>query len=235
MDPLTQLTGKLERHYPGTLVSVILYGSAAAEDYDGKYSDLNILCVLKEIGLRELEEAEIVFRWWREQGNPWPLLMTEREVAKSADAFAVEFRDMKERRRVLYGVDLVEGIEVDGVYYRAEVEHELRAKLLRLRQRAAAILSHEPELLDLCLDSVSTFCVLGRHVLLLTGRQAHWRKRLVVRDLAEAGVIRPASFDTLLDIREGVVAPETVEPRTLFADYLAQVRAMVDFVDNWKS
>src|SRR5262245_25545067 len=94
MDELNQLQGKLERAFTDRLVSVILYGSGAAGEHDARFSDLNVLCVLKEITPRELAEGEPVLKWWRELGHPSPLLMTEDEVHQSADSFPIEFRDM---------------------------------------------------------------------------------------------------------------------------------------------
>jgi hypothetical protein len=230
MQILDQFTAKLRTHYPDTLVSAVLYGSAAAGDYDGPFSDLNVLCVLKEIGTRELAESEVVFRWWQEHGNPWPLLFTESELPASADAFAMEFRDMQERRRILHGPDLIADLKIDLHYYRAEIEHELRSKLLRLRQQAAAVLSDPAKLLALCCDSVATFCVLGRHVLMLNGQPGCWRKREVVAALGRAGVIRAEPFAILLDYREGRAAGAKVLP--LFEAYLGEVRRMVEFVDK---
>src|SRR5262245_16301983 len=104
MEILKELVHKLEGAFSGRLVSVILYGSAAsAEAAADRLSDFNVLCVLKEITPRELSEAEPILKWWREQGNPSPLMMSEEEVQNSADSFPIEFRDMKDRRRVLYG------------------------------------------------------------------------------------------------------------------------------------
>ena len=100
---LNELKDRLARIYHDRLVSVILYGSAAVGDHHGRFSDINIFCVLKQLTPRELAESEPVFRWWREHGNPSPLLMSETEVARSTDCFPIEFRDMKERRRVLAG------------------------------------------------------------------------------------------------------------------------------------
>ena len=91
--------------------------------------------------------------------------MSEEEVHNSADCFPIEFRDMKDHRKVLYGVDVIADVKIDAKYYRAQIEHELRAKLFRLRQQGARVLSDPAPLLKLCVDSVSTFCVLGRHAL----------------------------------------------------------------------
>jgi predicted nucleotidyltransferase len=62
---LTTLVEKLQKAYGDKLVSVVLYGSAAAGDYNGKFSDLNILCALTELTPKELGASEEIFRWWR--------------------------------------------------------------------------------------------------------------------------------------------------------------------------
>src|ERR1700687_4336895 len=132
MDELKEFVTKLERAYHDRLISVVLYGSAAAGDHHAKFSDLNVLCVLKEITPRELGEGEPILRWWREHGHPSPLLMSEEEAHNSADCFPIEFRDMQDHRKVLHGVDVIAHLHVDTKNYRTQVEHELRSKLLRL-------------------------------------------------------------------------------------------------------
>ena len=86
---LSQLVEKLRKAYGDGLVSVVLYGSAVTGDHQAKFSDFNVLCVLREITVRELAASEPVFRWWREQGSPSPLLLTEHELATSSDCFAI--------------------------------------------------------------------------------------------------------------------------------------------------
>lgn len=229
---LTELVERLRKALGDALTSVILYGSAAAGNHHGKFSDLNVLCALALLTPAELAASEPVFHWWREQGNPAPLLLTEEEVRHSTDCFPIEFHDMLERRRVLYGKDVIADLVIDTSFYRAQVEHELRSKLLRLRQHAARVLSKKDDLLNLCADSVSTFCVLARHGLLLAGTAAPWPKRELVRVLATAIPIDPLPFDTLLDVREQKKKPQDVDSVGLFGSYLEQIQAIVNFVDR---
>ena len=228
---LTELVERLRQAHQDRLLSVILYGSAASGDHHGKYSDLNVFCVLKQVTPRELADGEPVFKWWLEQGNPAPLLMSEAEVQTSTDCFPIEFHDMQERRKVLFGKDAVADLDIDRSFYRAQVEHELRAKLLRLRQQAGGLLSDSQALLRLMLDSVSTFCVLARHALLLAGIKAGWQKRQIVDGLREIGV-DAGSFRTLLDVREERRKTSGIEPGALFEDYLKQIEAVVTCVDR---
>jgi len=232
MDELKELVAKFERSFHDRLVSVVLYGSAAGEDHHSKFSDLNVLCVLKEITPRELGEAEPILRWWREHKHPAPTLMSEEEVHNSADCFPIEFRDMKDRRKVMFGVDVIADVKIEGRFYRAQVEHELRAKLIRLRQQGAAVLSDPAALLKLCVDSVSTFCVLGRHAMVAAGTGAKTERRAVVHQLSHTLKMDVTPFEVLLDIREDKSGLDPGDPGELFARYLDCIRRMIEFVDR---
>lgn len=230
-DKLSQLTERLQKAHQDKLISVILYGSAAAGDHHEKFSDLNVLCVLRRVTPAELAASEPVFKWWRELGNPAPLLMSEQEVHASTDSFPIEFHDMQERRRVLSGKDVIAPLVINKSFYRAQVEHELRAKLLRLRQKAAGVLGDKAALLRLMLDSVSTFLVLARHALLLSGVAVGWQKRDVAAKLRDASVDASA-FETLLSFREEKKKPGEVEAGALFVDYLKGIEAVVALADR---
>jgi hypothetical protein len=229
---LNELVEKLQKAYGDRLVSVVLYGSAASGDHHEKFSDLNILCVLSQIAPRELGAGEEIFRWWREQGSPAPLLLTEHEVATSTDCFAIEFHDIKRHHRLLHGKDVVTTLVVDNSFYRAQVEHDLRAKLLRLRQKASGMLSDSDLLRRLLLDSISTFCVLFRHALALHGVDTPLKKREVIAKAREQFGFDAAPFEKLLDVREERLKPREVEPVGLLASYLDGIGVVIDAVDR---
>jgi predicted nucleotidyltransferase len=230
-DKLQELVNRLKKAQRERLVSVILYGSAASGNNHTSYSDLNVLCVLTRVSPAELADAEPTFKWWRALGNPSPLLLSEEEVRTSTDCFPIEFRDMQEQRRVLYGSDVIANLVIDESFYRAQVEMELRAKLLRLRQKAAEVIEDKHALLRLMLDSVANFLVLARHSLLVSGEQSGGQKREIVQHLAALGV-EPSPFDTLLDLREQKKKPGDVDPEALFASYLRQIEMLVTHVDR---
>jgi hypothetical protein len=230
-DALDQLVEKLRQALPDDLISVVLYGSAAVGDHDEKFSDYNVLCVLNRLTPAQLGATESVFRWWRTQGNPSPLLLTKHEVETSTDCFAIEFHDIKEHHRILYGGDVVSSLTIDQCFYRAQVEHDLRAKLLRLRQKAASVLSDKDALCQLLADSVSTFCVLFRHALILHDNAAPAKKREVIARAQERFGIDPAPFYTLLDQRAERGKTSAIETGPLLAAYLDEIGKVIDTVD----
>jgi hypothetical protein len=228
---LDQLVERLRKALGSDLISVVLYGSAAVGDHNGKFSDYNVLCVLSLITPAQLGATETVFRWWREQGNPSPLLLTEEEVRTSTDCFAIEFHDIKEHHRILHGADVVSSLEIDRSFYRAQVEHDLRAKLLRLRQKASGILSDKDVLRRLLVDSISTFCVLFRHALILAGMEGPARKRDIIELSRERFGIDSTPFNALLDQREQKIKPKEIEPEALLAAYLKEIGKVIAAVD----
>jgi hypothetical protein len=230
-NPLDQVVEKLRKALDVNLISVVLYGSAAAGDRDERFSDYNILCILTRITPAELRAAEPVFRWWREQGNPAPLLLTSHEVETSTDCFPIEFQDIRESHRILHGPDLVASLEIDRSFYRAQVECQLRTKLLRLRQKGGGMLSDKDALRGLLLDSVSTFCVLFRHALLLSGAPAPTKKRDIVEAAGARFGIETEPLLSLLGQREGTLKPKEIEPEPLFSRYIIQIEKVIDAVD----
>lgn len=228
---LKELVDRLKSAFGQRLTSVILYGSGASQELDS-LSDLNILCVIDRMDRGVLAAAEPIFRWWRGLNATLPILMTAAEVAKSTDCFPVEFNDMKERRRVLHGEDVIANLVIDPHFYRAQVEYELRSKSLKLREQAAGLFSQPDALAKLCAESVSTFCVLGRHALRLAGYDCVPAKREVVRALEQSLGRELGAFTTLIDIREGKRTSPVDDAAGLFDEYRLQIEALIDSVDR---
>jgi hypothetical protein len=165
--------------------------------------------------------------------NPAPVLLSLAELQTSTDCFAIEFHDIRERHRILYGEDVVASLAVDDSFYRAQVEHELRAKVLRLRQKAGGVLPERDLLLRMMCDSVSTFCVLFRHALRLAGEQPRYEKHDVIRAVQERWGVSPQPFEMMLGLRDGSrKLKEVTDSVELFRSYLAQIQIVVDAVDR---
>src|SRR5690242_18960633 len=75
------------------LQSVILYGSAASGEFHPRFSNLNLLCILREIDFSLLASLAPTVAWGAGQKHPSPLLFTQQELERSADVFAIEFLD----------------------------------------------------------------------------------------------------------------------------------------------
>ncbi len=229
---LQQLVERLRGALADDLVSVVLYGSSVAGDFHEKHSDLNVLCVLQSVGPEQLEKAYEPVDWWLKKKQPAPVFLSAEELRNAHDAFAIELLDIRAAYRVMHGEDLIAEIEIDPAHHRHQVEHELRSRLVRLRERYLALQKDRRELIRLLLDSIPTFATLFRHALILGGAQPAPQKRLVFREAAARLSISAAPFETLLDVREGRRKLDDQEIRGLFEQYLLQITRAAEYVDG---
>ena len=230
---LNELVKRLQETYGNDLVSVILYGSAASGDVHEKYSDRNVLCVLRTLGVEELRKAEKTVQWWIGQKNPAPLILSLEEAVNSHDVFPIEFLDMQHNHRLLAGKDVISGIEVNRQNHRCQLEHELRAGLLRLRSRFLAAQQQEKAVIELMARSIATFATLARHALIAAGeKNVPIRKREIFQAAAKRFQLDPLPFETVLQVREGIQTLSGEQAQSLFGAYLEQIKRLVLAVDQ---
>lgn len=167
---LQELVDRLQEACNGNLISVVLYGSAAREDFHEQYSDVNLLAVFKNLERASLLAIMPVVRWWtqEERFSP-PLTMTVQELRESADVFAIELLDIQRTHRTLFGEDIINSLDIPMNLHRVEVEHELRTTLLRLRQHLLLRPDDPGELQGVLAKSSSSVLTLFRHALIALG------------------------------------------------------------------
>jgi hypothetical protein len=169
---LDELVAQLKLAYEGSLRSVVLYGSAVAGEHIAKKSDYNVLVVVDRISVENLRKAAAVATAWSSGGNPPPMTFTTAEWKSSSDIFPMEYADILERHRVLFGEAPFEGISVAKADLRLQVEHQAMGKLLQLRQGVMAAGGDTKNQVALLEDSLSTLMVIFRGVARLSGEVA---------------------------------------------------------------
>jgi predicted nucleotidyltransferase len=131
---LNQFTEDVKRTYGETLLSVVLYGSAASNEYVEGRSNINCLVLLKEVTPDELRKCAAHLPEWHKQRISTPLFIDPAYVRSSVDVFPIEFLDMKQRYRLLYGEDFLQKLELKRERLHFQCEQELKGKMLKLRQ-----------------------------------------------------------------------------------------------------
>ena len=229
---LSELVERLKDRAADDLKAVVLYGSAVTGEFLAKHSDLNILCVVGRAGARELERLHPVAEWWRRQGHPAPLVFTFDDLQRSADIFAIELLDMKQRHRMLFGEDFLESFEVPLGLYRLQVERELRTNWVRLRQAILRAPRKEKDQLDIMVASNSAFCSLFRHALVALGQAMPCSKREAVEGVASLTGGNPLAFHSILDLREGKRKKKEIVVEAALDAYLEFVEVVTNEVDR---
>jgi predicted nucleotidyltransferase len=224
----------LRETHGDNLVSVILYGSAAAGDFIAKQSDYNLLVALDKITPKDLRNAQACMREWQKMGHPVPVYFTVSELQNAADVFPIEFHFMEYARKVLYGIDVLANLKISDEFLRHQTEYELRSKLIKLRRAYIPASTSSEGLVNLMTESLSSFAALFRAVLLLQGLTPPVTKHEIVALTVEKLKIEGSSFEKIFNIRENNFEKTLtdVSANELFAEYMEQIENVIASVDK---
>jgi hypothetical protein len=231
-DELSVLVEKLSDAHGENLKSAVLYGSAVVGEQLDEYRPKKVLVVLDRITPADLKSAHGVAEWWRSQGNPVPVYFTSEEIADSSDVFPIEFIDMSEARRVLFGNDPFDGLHIETQNLRHQLEYELRAKMIRLRRLYIPASRNANQLARLMAESLDNFAVLFRHVLMMLGKKAPLNKRECVMQLAEELKLDKKVFARIFEYAGNEEVWLEHETNETFAKYLTQIEKVTEVVDK---
>jgi len=217
---LDDLVTQLRTAYADAVRSIVLYGSAVAGEHHAKRSDYNVLVIVREIPFGRAHELAAATRAWKEAGNPPPMTFTEDEWRSSADVFPMEYADILERHRVLWGEPPFAGVVVHPADLRLQVEHEALAMVLRLRQGMLLAGTDAEAQRQLFASSLSSFMIVARGVLRLHGRTPSQNYADLTRELSEvAGVPADAILEVVHDARDQQAVPKERAAAVLHAYY----------------
>ena len=230
---LDELVSQLRAAYGGALRSIVLYGSAAAGERLGKRSDHNVLVILDALDAAQLAAASAASRAWADAGNPAPLTLTESEWRGSADIFPMEYADILERHRVLFGEPPFEGIQVDSKDLRLQLEQEAMGKLLRLRQGVLASGNDPQRQLELLAASASTFLVIFRAFERLHGTKPAADNVALATDVARRAGFTPDPVVRVIRHVRGEQALKASDVPDVLAGYLSAMGRLVGHLDQY--
>jgi len=229
---INEFVSRMQQSAGDNLQSIILYGSAANGEFHRDFSNVNLLCVLRETSFATLAPITPAVKWWSGQKHHPPLVLTREELERSTDVFSIELLDMQQRHRVLFGEDVLSGLQIPMHLHRAQVEYELREKLILLREHLLLVGDNEGQLWDLMLRSLASFITLFRHTLIAMGDPAQRSKRDAVQALSIPVQFDSSAFLQLLDVREGKAERKQLDAKDVFTRYLHGIQQVTAAVDR---
>jgi predicted nucleotidyltransferase len=231
MDP-EQFAEQLKTICGDNLQSVVLYGSAAAGDYVAKGSDYNLLIVLNDLQPAILRTLAKPVAAWERAGNPSPLLFTRKRLAEAADVFPVELLDLRDARKVLFGDDVIQGLDISTANLRLQVERELRSALIQLRRSYLSVSNRPRRLAALLTSSLSGVLVIFRAALRLYENPVPSEKFQALEKLNAHVPVAVDGLRQIQGLKTGGLKLKEVDAGRLFEETLKSIEAVVDAVDQ---
>ena len=220
--------------YGDDLVSIMLYGSAAGSDYRPGESDINFMIVLTDEGIKRLEKAFTIVQKWRKRRVAVPLFLTESYIETSTDVFPIEYLNFQSNYTLVYGKDVLKDLHFEVNQVRLQCEREIKGKLLLLRETFIETAGKVKSLRSAISQSIQAFCAVFRALLFLKGQEPPPHKRALLKMTSEAFGLNAPLFDRLLDVKEGKAKTQTEEIKTLYGEYLEEIRKLMKMIDAWE-
>ena len=214
------------------LVSIILFGSAARGEYLRSRSDINFLVILTDNGIAKLQTLSALTSRWRKRRVATPLFMTAEDIHASLDTFPIEFLNIRRHYQVVYGRDVLAGLEFDHSHLRLQSERELKAKALLLLERFVELDGDTGKIRGLIAESVTAFLSIFRALLYLKGVDSPVGKVELIDAAAGQYGIDAEIFRICIDIKEGKIKPAKAGMAEIFRKYLQEVRKLSERVDR---
>jgi hypothetical protein len=228
---LTQFAQELHDLLGNQLVAIVLYGSAAGENFVPGSSDLNIAIVVQRMEFAVLKKLQPHMIPWHKRGFAVPLIVDHNFLQHSRDVFPMEYSDIKEQHRTLWGDDVFGTLAIGGEHLRFLAEHEVRSRVLRLQALYLERAGDPPRLRQILLDSLKTFLTLMRHLLRLQGKSGVQNYAEVLSLFEQHFHVSFPEMHRLIAIRQGKEWPH--EPATeFFREYLEDVQRFVALIDG---
>lgn len=234
MMKLEELVSQLQLAYRDGLRSVVLFGSAVAGEHNPKNSDYNVLVIVDSLPLARLRAVAAVSKAWAEDGNPPPMTFTASEWKSSADIFPMEYADILERHRVLFGDPPFDGIRVAPSDLRLQVEQQTMGKLLQLRQATMGAGGDSKLQLDVLEKSLSTLMVIFRGVSRLVGQAPSQDYEELTRTLAQRAGFAPDPFVKVIRHVRGSEKISRESAAGILEGYLAAMERLVAYLNEFR-
>jgi hypothetical protein len=231
-DILTTFVEHVKTALGSKLRSVVLYGSRAAGENIRKQSDHNILILLDSVASADLAAMGPVMKQWTAAGNPPPLVFSFKLFTASADVFPVEFLEMRDKHKVLFGDDPFPTLTIEDKNLRHQCEYELTGKLLKLRQAYMMHYKDTRQLSAVMAGAITSVLVIFRHVMRLLGTQIPADNVAVIDLISERLSMDASAFHTALALKNGDHRKSSADMRQTFDSFLNSIEKVIAAVDR---
>ena len=175
---LENFCAKLDAFLKESLVSIVAYGSAAKQQELSPTSNVNVMVIAHSFTAGQLSEIRQMLLKDMQQQRIIPVFWTLQEFESSWDVFPIEFADLKQNYKILFGKDVVGTMALDTKNFRHQLEFELRSKLTQFREAVAQVYGNKDSLRSLLLAASSLFKHLNKHAKYFLGTKYNpdWQK-----------------------------------------------------------
>lgn len=220
----------LKKIYGEELVSVILYGSAVKGEFNKRFSNVNVAVILKDARINSLKRAYPAVNS-RKYSLISPVFFTETYIHESLDVFPIEFLDIQENGKVVYGKDIFRELRVDTKNLRCQCEHEIKALLLNIK-RDYFVCSSGKKLEKMMFKSFNSLVHILKNVIRIKKGNASGTKEGILNSVNSIFGIDAGCLKCIYDLQKSPKRLPHKNIDSIFSDYVSCVEHISKIVDK---
>ena len=224
--PLAVALHDLQHIFGERLQAFVAYGQPGASPAPG-------LALVRSITADDLDQCATHASAWHRAGCATPLLLTRDEFAGSLDAFPIEYGEIIDTHRLLFGLDPFAGLSIRIEDLRRECETQVKSHLVHLRENYIECRGRQSQVAALVAEAAPAFALLLRRLARLDGFAASSNADLTAYATKRPG-LDARTVGAVLALA-GEHHASGVDAMRLYPAYLGAVDQLWHFIDGWRS
>ena len=223
--PLAVALNDLQHIFTGRLRAFVAYGQSGA-------TPASSLALVRSVTVEDLGACAARANAWYRAGCATPLILTMDEFIASLDTFPIEYGEIIDTHRLVFGERVFDGLAIRPDDLRRACEVQVKSHLLHLRENFIECGGRQSEIAELVAEAAPAFALLLRRLARLDDVPCESHSDLG-RYAAQRPRLDPRVVGDVLALGQGSGAG--VDATRLFPAYLDAVERLARFVDGWKS
>jgi predicted nucleotidyltransferase len=214
------------------LHSILLYGSAAKNDFFPGSSDINLLVLVKEVTPAILQQTASTIKGFRNRDKIDTFLADISDIVDSADVFPIRFLDIQCHHILLLGEDIFEKLEITPSNLRLDLEGQMRNMVRNLRQNYILSNYTSQELRDILVTNFSRLSCLLTAMLYLHEIKPPPKKQDLIRRAAEEFNLDLSVFESIVELKTGGNNLPKSHMQNIYDEYIGVADQIVEIIDK---
>jgi hypothetical protein len=229
---ITGFVHKLLELLDDNVRSIVVYGSAAGVNYHHGVSNINIAVIVKNLDFSVLKLSLGLIKSGRKHKISTPLFLTNDYILKSLDVFPLEFSEIKQQHKVIFGEDIFKELDIPLKDVRLLSEQQIKGKLLRLRQAYLDIGPNPSVLKNLLLNALSDLIPVFRQLIILKGQKPDPKKEEMLGQLADIFSLDKGPFLAVYHDKNKKILISSNQVEAHFQNFLHQLETLSRHMDS---
>ena len=211
------------------LKSVFIYGSTLR--YEQK-NNVNLMIILDRFSGIDIRNCAKITKKWMCLKNPMPVFITYDEWKCSADTYPMEYSDIIDFHKIIFGKDYISQIVIKKEDLRLQCEREIKALLARLRSFYMLNYNSKLKLREAFSPSVKTFMTIFRSILRLNGTLSLNDDKNVIKCASKICGFSQDVFISLLENKTGIAKIKQKDICKILDNLISELEILLCYVNS---